>query len=155
MKEISKYIIEKFKLNSKNIHKEEISNELKDILDHFEFDNLYEIDKGRLQKEPYITKEEGKDIISKLNDFLIETNANKDNFKYFCVRGMKFKDNKIDKDYKKNNSDISSFNMKINFADDKKRIFKKGSLYFEISKDEKLIGMYGPFGGSKICYLGK
>ena len=64
------YILEKFKINSNNINNE-YSDELKSLLDHFEFDKLYEIDEGRRQKEPYLTKEEGKEIMDKLDNFLI------------------------------------------------------------------------------------
>jgi hypothetical protein len=152
MKNLSNYIIEKFKINSKNVNNE-YSDELKSLLDHFEFDKLYEIDEGRRQKEPYLTKEEGKEIMDKLDDFLIKNNANKDNFKYFIGQGHKFRDKKIAKDFKKHNPTMLWKDSALHYAKDNEKIFKKNSLYFEVSSQQKMIGMYGPFGGSKICQI--
>ena len=146
------YILEKFKINSKNVNNE-YSDELKSLLEHFEFDKLYEVDEGRLQKEPYLTKEEGKEIMDKLDDFLVKNNANKDNFKYFIRQGYKFRSNKIAKDFKKHNPTMLWKDGALHNAKDNERIFKKNSLYFEVSSEVKMIGMYGPFGGAKICQI--
>ena len=152
MKGLLQFIQEKLQIN-KDSKVKEFSDDLYSLLETFEFNNLYEIDKGRLQTKPYITKEEGLEIMEKLNKFLIENNANKDNFKYFAVRGSKCKNPRLDKKYNKNTSTIINLNSKLHGASDNEQIFKKNSLYFEVSSKEKLIGMYGPFGGSKVCQI--
>ena len=155
MKSIIQFINEKLKINSQsNVSKN--TEVLDDILKHFEFDDLYEIDKGRLQEEPYITKEEGEEIKKLLQEFLDENNVtDKKSLKYFILQGHKFKDKKIAKDFRKHNPTVSRLNSTLHFAKDNKRIYKKESLYFEVSSEVQLIGMYGPFGGSKLCYFGE
>ena len=62
----------------------------------------------------------------------------------------KFKDKKIAKDFKKHNPTIMIKNSQIDYAKDKELLYKKNSLYFEASASKKLLGMYGPYGGSKV-----
>ena len=150
---IIQFINEALKVNSKSKVSED-TEVLDDILAHFEFDDLYEIDHGRLQKEPYITEEEGEEIKKLLQEFIEKNKITKDSLKYYIGKGHKFKNNKIAKDFKKHNPTVISLNSKLHYAKDNERIFKKESLYFEVSSEAKLIGMYGPFGGSKLCYFG-
>jgi len=150
MKKIKSFILEKLIINKDIKINNSMSPELKSIWDHFEIDKLYEIDKGRLQKEPYITDEEGKELKEKLENFLSKNKWDANKFKYFILAGHKFKDKKIAKDFKKNNLSVMNRNSFISDAEDKETIFKKNSLRFDASASEKLLGMYGPFGGSKV-----
>lgn len=150
MKKIKSFILEKLIIN-KNIKIEKgMSPEMQSIWDHFEMDKLYEPDSGRLQKEPFLTEEEGNEMIKKIEDFLSKNKWDVTKFKYFIQQGYKFKDNKIAKDFKKNNMSVMNRNSFISDAEDKETIFKKGSLRFDASASEKLLGMYGPYGGSKV-----
>ena len=148
---IIQFINEKLTINSKSNIINNDEEVLNDILAHFEFDNLYEIDKSRLQKEPYITNDDVEEIKNQLLDFIKENNISKESLKYYIRKGHKFKNTKIAKDYKKDNTMCYNISMKIEFAKDKKRIFKKDSLYFEVSSKAKIIEMCGPYGGAKYC----
>lgn len=150
MKKIKSFILEKLIINKDTKINNSMSPEMQSIWDHFEMDKLYEPDIGRLQKEPFLTEEEGKEMIKKLEDFLMKNKWDANKFKYFILAGHKFKDNKIAKDFKKNNLSVMNRNSFINNAEDKETIFKKNSLRFDASASEKLLGMYGPFGGSKV-----
>jgi hypothetical protein len=151
MKQIKEFINEKLVINKDTkISNDTMSPEMKSIWDHFEMDKLYEVDKGRLQKEPFLTKEEGKEMIEKLEDFLSKNKWDASKFKYFILAGHKFKDNKIAKDFKKHNPTIMWKNSDIDYAKDKETLYKKDSLRFDASASKKLLGMYGPYGGSRV-----
>lgn len=150
MKQIKEFINEKLVINKDTKVNDTMSPELKSIWDHFEIDKLYEIDKGRLQKEPYITDEEGRELKEKLEDFLSKNKWDVSKLSYFIGMGYKFKNNKIAKDFKKHNPTVMNKNSRISYAKDKETLFKKDSLRFDASASEKLLGMYGPFGGSKV-----
>ena len=150
MKQIKEFINEKLVINKDTKVNNTMSPELKNIWDHFEIDKLYEIDKGRLQNEPYITDEEGNELKEKLEDFLSKNKWDATKFKYFILAGHKFKDKKIAKDFKKHNMSVMNRNSYISDAKDKETLFKKDSLRFDASASEKLLGMYGPYGGSKV-----
>lgn len=150
MKQIKVFINEKLVINKDTKVNNSMSPEMQSIWDHFEMDKLYEPDSGRLQKEPFLTEEEGKEMIEKLEDFLSKNKWDVDKLKYFILVGHKFKDKKIAKDFKKNNLSVMNRNSFISDAEDKETLFKKDSLRFDASASEKLLGMYGPFGGSKV-----
>ena len=147
MKQITNFIIEKLRIN-KDIKLSNDNEELEDLLKHFEFDKLYEIDKGRLMKQPYITKEEGEEIKQKLLDFILDNNVQKENFKYYTNRGRKFSNKKIDKDYTKDNSKLINLDK---FRDEDTLFKGDNGLKFEGNSETKVIAMSGPFGGMKIC----
>ena len=150
MKKIKSFILEKLIIN-KNIKIEKgMSPEMQSIWDHFEMDKLYEPDSGRLQKEPFLTNEEGNEMIKKIEDFLSKNKWDVSKFKYFILTGHKFKDKKIAKDFKKHNPTIMDKNSQIDYAKDNETLYKKDSLRFDASASEKLLGMYGPYGGSKV-----
>jgi len=150
MKSINHYIIEKFKLNSKNVNNDNLlSNKaLEDLLEHFEFDKLYEIDKGRLMKKPYITEEEGEEIKKVLLKFIKENDCQKENFKYYTNRGTKFEKPKINRDYKKDDSIIINLNR---FSKDHILYSCDYGLNFQANPESGIIAMTGPFGGIKMC----
>jgi len=150
MKNLKDIINEKLVINKDTKVNNSMSPEMQSIWDHFEIDKLYEPDSGRLEKEPFLTEEEGKEMIKKIEDFLSKNKWDATKFKYFILAGYKFKDNKIAKDFKKNNMSVMNRNSFISDAEDKEILFKKDSLRFDASASEKLLGMYGPYGGSKV-----
>ena len=150
MKKIKSFILEKLIIDKNIKISKGMSPEMQSIWNHFEMDKLYKPDIGRLQKEPFLTEEEGKEMIEKIEDFLSKNKWDATKFKYFIGMGHKFKDNKIAKDFKKHNPSIMNRNSYISYAKDKETLFKKNSLRFDASASEKLLGMYGPYGGSKV-----
>ena len=150
MKKIKSFILEKLIINKDTKVNNSMSPEMQSIWDHFEIDKLYEPDSGRLEKEPFLTEEEGNEMIKKLEDFLSKNKWDATKFKYFILAGHKFKDKKIAKDFKKHNPTIMWKNSDISYAKDKETLYKKDSLYFDASASKKLLGMYGPYGGSKV-----
>ena len=151
MKKNSNYILEKFHITKDS--KLDMSPGLKSVLDHFNFDHLYEIDRNRLEHEPFITKEEGEEIIKQIDKFLIDNNADYAAFKFFCPRGMHFSDPKIEKDFRKNTSDYTYVD-KLNVAKDTKTIFKgRAGLKIKCSSEYRQLAIYGPYGGAKLCCL--
>ena len=155
MKQIKEFINEKLEINEKLIINKDtkvnnsMSPEMKSIWDHFEMDRLY-TPLGYGDTEPFLTEEEGKEMIEKLEDFLMKNKWDADKLKYFIGMGHKFKDKKIAKDFKKHNPTVMIKNSQIDYAKDKELLYKKNSLYFEASASKKLLGMYGPYGGSKV-----
>lgn len=148
MKNLKDIITEKLKVSS-NSNVDNSSQELDDIVYHFMIDSFVDGTNG--YEEKFITQEEENKIKERLEDFIKANNVKYDNLKYFANRGYKSGNKKIDKDFKTNTNDWESLNWKLNFAKDKKRLFKKGGLCFEVSPDKKIIGMGGPYGGMKFC----
>lgn len=149
MKQIKEFINEKLVINKDTKVNDTMSPEMQSIWDHFEMDRLY-TPLGYNDTEPFLSKEEGKEMIEKLEDFLSKNKWDATKFKYFILAGYKFKDKKIAKDFKKNNMSVMNRNSFISDAEDKEILFKKDSLRFDASASEKLLGMYGPYGGSKV-----
>ena len=149
MKNLKDIILEKLVINKDTKVNNLMSPEMQSIWDHFEMDKLY-TPIGYGDTEPFLTKEEGNEMIEKLEDFLSKNKWDANKLSYFIGTGHKFKDNKIAKDFKKHNSTIMNKNDYISYAKDKERLYKKNSLYFEASASKKLLGMYGPYGGSKV-----
>lgn len=149
MKKIKSFILEKLIINKDTKVNNSMSPEMKSIWDHFEMDRLY-TPIGYGDTEPFLTEEEGKEMIEKIEDFLSKNKWDATKFKYFIGMGHKFKDKKIAKDFKKHNPSIMNRNSYISYAKDKQTLFKKDSLRFDASASEKLLGMYGPYGGSKV-----
>ena len=152
MRNLNKYLIERLKLNKYTKIKEN-NDVLNSILAHFEFDELLNASSSYLEKEPFLTKEESEEIQSKLLEFIIDNNiVDVKKLKYCTNRGRKFKDKKIDKDYKKDNAYWMARDHKLDYkAKDTTEIFKKKVLSFKVSSEVKLIAMFGPDGGIKIC----
>lgn len=150
MKNLKDIINEKLVINKDIKVNNSMSPVLKSIWDHFEMDKLY-TPLGYGDTEPFLTKEEGEDMIEQLNSFLNHNKWNDESkLKYYCKAGIKFANNKIAKDFKKHNMSVMNRNSYISYAKDKEIIFEKGSLRFVASASEKLLGMYGPYGGSKV-----
>ena len=122
---------------------------------HFEFDNLYEIDTERSQTEPYITNEDGEIIKNALQEFIDQNDIDKNQLTYYTGSRNRIKDPKIAKDYKENSSTIRRLSSNLHVAKDNNEIFKKKSLRFETSAEKKMIAMFGPLGGTKICKYGE
>ena len=159
MKTINNYINEKLVIGKNIIHKnqntkniDEMSPELESIWNNFEIDKLFEPSNWG-NKTPFLTNEEGEELKIKLNDFLDNNHCDKTKFKYFILAGHKFRDKKIAKNFKKHNPTIIRLNSILEFSNDKQILFKKDSLRFEVSSSNKILGMYGPYGGSKIVLL--
>jgi len=148
---IIQFINEKLTINSKSNITDGDDEVLDDILAHFEFNDLYERHIGINDNSPFLNKDEGEEIKNILKDFIKENNISKDSLKYYIQQGYKFKDKKIAKDFRKHNPTCSSIDMTLNFSDDKKQLYKKNSLYFEVSVKNGIIGMFGPYGGAKYC----
>ena len=147
MNTLYQYLIEKLKLTKDSQITNTYNDSLDDLLKHFEFDSLFEIDKGRLMKEPYITKEEGEEIKNVLLDFIENNDCKKENFRYYTNRGAKFKDKKIDRDYKKGGKYLSYY-----YYNDEHILFTGNyGLKFAGNPKNKAIMMFGPLGGVKIC----
>lgn len=152
MRTLNQFIIERLKIN-KDTKIKENNDVLNSILAHFEFDELLNASSSYLEKEPFLTKEEGEEIKSKLLEFIIDNNiVDVKKLKYCTNRGRNFKDKKINKDYKKDNAYWMALNYKLDYkAKDVIEIFKKKGLSFKVSLEVRLIAMYGPYGGVKIC----
>lgn len=151
MKNLTIFIVERLKIN-KDTKIKENNDVLNSILAHFEFDELLNASSTYLRKEPFLTKEEGEEIKSKLLEFIIDNNiVDVKKLKYCTNRGRKFKDKKINKDYKKDNAYWSALDLKLYKDKDAIEIYKKNGLTFKVSSEVKLIAMYGPYGGVKIC----
>lgn len=154
MKTLKEHIVEGLKIGTKTkVYKS--TPVLDDILAHFEFDNLYEIDTERRQIEPYITKEEGEIIKNALQEFIDQNDIDKNQLMYYTGSRNRVKDPKIAKDYKENSSTMRRLSSNLHFAKDNNEIFKKKSLRFETSAERKMIAMFGPLGGTKICKYGE
>lgn len=154
MKTLKEHIVEGLKIGTKTkVYKS--TPVLDDILAHFEFDNLYEIDTERLRTEPYITKEEGETIKNALQEFIDQNDIDKNQLMYYTGSRNRVKDPKIAKDYKENSSTMRRLSSNLHFAKDNNEIFKKKSLRFETSAEKKMIAMFGPLGGTKICKYGE
>ena len=149
MKRINEFINEKLVINKNIKILNDMSPEMKSIWDHFEMDRLY-TDLSGIGEGPFLNEEEGKEMIEKLEDFLSKNKWDVSKFKYFILAGHKFKDKKIAKDFKKHNPTIMRKNSDISYAKDNETLYKKDSLHFEASAEKKLLGMYGPYGGSKV-----
>ena len=149
MKKIKSFILEKLIINKDTKVNNSMSPEMQSIWNHFEMDRLY-TPLGYGDTEPFLTEEEGKEMIEKLENFLMKNKWDAGKLKYFIGMGHKFKDKKIAKDFKKHNPSIMNRNSYISYAKDKETLFEKGSLRFVASASEKLLGMYGPYGGSKV-----
>ena len=67
----------------------------------------------------------------------------KDNFEYYCSTASTYKNLK---GFIKDNSKVMYFNNKLHSAEDNERIFKKNSLYFEITRWD-----YDDY-GKVVCY---
>jgi len=155
MKTLKERIIEGLKIGTKTkVYKS--TPVLDDILAHFEFDNLYEIDTERSQTEPYITKEDGEIIKNALQEFIDQNDIDKNQLAYYTGTNVnRVKDPKIAKDYNKNTATLMTLSSNIHVAKDNNQIFKKKSLRFETSAEKKMIAMFGPLGGTKICKYGE
>ena len=154
MKDLKEYVVEGLKIGTKTkVYKS--TPVLDDILAHFEFDNLCEIDTERSQTEPYITKEEGEIIKNALQEFIDQNDIDKNQLTYYTGSRNRVKDPKIAKDYKENSSTMRRLSSNLHFAKDNNEIFKKKSLRFETSAEKKMIAMFGPLGGTKICKYGE
>ena len=77
--------------------------------------------------------EEGKEMIDKLEDFLMKNKWDTGKLKYFIGMGHKFKDKKIAKDFKKHNPTVMIKNSEIDYAKDKELLYKKNSLNINYS----------------------
>ena len=152
MNNLTQYLQEKLVINQNTKVITKMSPELESIWNHFEIYKLFEPTNWG-DKTPFLTEEEGEELKTKLNDFLYDNHCDKTKFKYYILAGHKFRDKKIAKDFKKHNPTIIRLNSMLEFSNDKQILFKKSGLSFEVSSSNKILGMYGPYGGSKIVLL--
>lgn len=145
MIDLTNYIVEKLHLN-KDI--KVTNDDLDDLMLHFDLFDIYDKRYGddEIQK---LSDEEKTEIKDKLLDFIERNGCHKEDAKYYTNRGRKFDNPKVGRDYKKDNAAWMGIDYLI--SSNEKPIFKKGSLYFKISDKHKIVGMYGPYGGVKLC----
>lgn len=153
MRNLKQILVEKLHIN-KNV-KLEILPETEDVLRHFEIDALCKIDNDRLEEEPYITKNDVKEITNKINDFLLIANCNVKNFHYYAPEGMSFFDDNIAKDFKKNtNTLINIDKFRWTKDNDIETIFNgRAGIKIVLSLSNRQLAIYGPYGGMKLCTL--
>lgn len=142
---INEYIIEKLHLN-KDI--KTVNDDLIDLMVHFDLFDVY--DKKYGDDELHKLSDEDKDKIkSELLDFIERNDCHKENAKYYTNRGRKFENPKVGKDYKKDTDALMGITRFIPY--EAQPIFKHQSLYFKVNDKHKVVGMYGPYGGVKLC----